>query len=262
MAEPILPNLQEPAVPPRRSRLRTLTGLLLLGAMVGGVWAFGYWEPRLLPVRTIEVQGEVHNHSSTLLQETLAKRLHGGFLTADLRDLKSAAEELAWVGGVSIRRVWPDRLQVRVLEHRPVARWKGDGLVTADGVIFRPRGGVVPAGLPFLEGDEQRARELVERYLKWRDALMLAGHLIDTLSVDARGAWRVELVSNTQLELGAADVEQRLTRFIGAAPQLDAAGKADRVDLRYSNGFAVRWARSSSHRARRRPLRRRYPKSR
>lgn len=226
---------------PRRTRLRALGGLLLLGTMIGGIWAFGYWEPRLLPVRMIEVQGELHHHSSELLRETLVGRLQGGFLTADLKDLKQAAESLPWVGGASIRRVWPDRLQVRVLEHRPVARWKGDGLVTAEGVVFRPRG-QVPAGLPLLEGDESRSRELVERYLKWRDALMLAGQLIDTLGVDARGAWRLDLVSKTRLELGTDDIERRLTRFIGAVSQLDAAGRAQLVDLRYSNGFAVKWA--------------------
>lgn len=246
MADPI-PTPQVPPAEPvtRRLRLRTLTGLLLLGAMAGGIWAFGYWEPRLLPVRIIEVQGELHHHSSELLRETLAKRLQEGFLTADLNDLKQAAEELPWVGGVSIRRVWPDRLQVRVSEHRPVARWKGDGLVTAEGVIFRPRG-QVPAGLPMLVGDEQRARELVEHYLKWRDSLMMAGQLIDTVTVDARGAWSLDLVSNTRLELGTDDIEQRLARFIAAVPQLEAAGRLRLVDLRYSNGFAVKWANSAS----------------
>jgi cell division protein FtsQ len=243
---PILPNLQEPEPTVRPSRTRALSGALLLVMMVGAVWAFGYWEPRLLPVQVIEVQGELHHNSSEQLRETLVQRLSGGFLTADLNDLKQAAEALPWVGGASIRRVWPDRLQVRVDEHRPVARWKGDGLVTAEGVIFHPRIGTVPAGLPLLEGDEQRARELAQRYLQWRDQLMLAGQLIDTLGVDARGAWRVGLVSKARLELGTNDIEKRLARFINAAPQLDAAGRADLIDLRYSNGFAVKWAGSAS----------------
>lgn len=254
MAEPTAPRQPPPletappsAPPPvpRRTRLRAFGGLLLLLAMATGVWAFGYWEPRLLPVRIIEVQGELHHHSSELLRDTLIQRLQGGFLTADLRDLKQAAEGLSWVGGAGIRRVWPDRLQVRVVEHRPVARWRGDGLVTAEGIIFHP-GGPIPAGLPLLDGEEAHARELVQRYLKWRDSLMLAGQLIDTLAVDPRGAWRLDLVSNTRLELGTADIERRLTRFIGAVPQLEAAGRAKIVDLRYSNGFAVKWAGSAA----------------
>lgn len=225
--------------------MRALTGLLLLVAMGGGVWAFGYWEPRLLPVRVIEVQGELHHHSSELLRKTIGERLSGGILTADLDDLKRAAEDLAWVGKASLRRIWPDRLQVRVEEHKPAARWGRDGLVTAEGLVFHPHTGTVPAGLPMLEGDEQRAPELVSRYLKWRDDLMLAGQLIDGVALDARGAWRLDLVSGTHLELGTDQIEQRLARFIGAVAQLEAAGRADVVDMRYSNGFAVRWAHSA-----------------
>ena len=224
-----------------RPRLRGLTGLALLAALAFAAWQFAYWEPRLLPVKVIEINGELHHHSSQLLTETIGERLRGGILTADLWDLKRAAEDLAWVGSASLRRVWPDRLVVEVSEHRPVARWNDGGLVTAEGLVFRPKSGTIPAGLPTLEGDDPRAPEVAERYLAWRDRLMLAGHLIQTLSVDARGAWSLTLVSGPRLELGAEHEEERLGRFIRSAAQLEAAGRVLVVDLRYANGFAVRW---------------------
>ncbi|MCG6896609.1 MAG: cell division protein FtsQ/DivIB [Thiocapsa sp.] len=244
MADPTLRTAAtEMPVHQRRSvRLRALLGLVLIALMATGVWLLGEWEPRLLPVRIIEVEGELHHHSSQLLQQTISERLHGGILTADLHDLRSAAEDLAWVGRASVRRIWPDRLLVEVEEHRPVARWNRDGLVTAEGVVFRPGTGTVPAGLPLLEGDDQRAPQVVRRYQKWRDELMLVGHLIQTLSVDPRGAWHVELVTGAELHLGTEAVEQRLARFIASAGQLEAAGRLLAVDLRYSNGFAVKWA--------------------
>jgi cell division protein FtsQ len=220
-------------------------GVLLLAAMAGGAWMFGYWEPRLLPIRVIEVDGELHHHSSQLLQKTISERLHGGILTADLADLKAAAEELSWVGRASIRRVWPDRLRVKVEEHRPIARWNADGLVTAEGVVFRPQSGTMPAGLPLLEGDDKRAPDLTKRYLAWREELMRVGHLIQALTVDSRGDWRIDLVTGVQLRLGTGPVEERLTRFIASASQLEAAGKLQVVDLRYANGFAVKWISSA-----------------
>lgn len=226
--------------------MRALTGLLVLGALVAGTWQFAYWEPRLLPIRVIEVQGELHNHSTEMLQQTIGERLKGGILTADLRELKEAADGLSWVGGASIRRVWPDRLQVRVEEHKPVARWNDRDLVTAEGLVFLPRGGAVPAGLPTLEGEDRRAPEVVARYLKWRDDLMLVGHLIQTLAVDARGAWSLDLVSGVRLELGTEQIDQRLQRFLANATQLEAAGQPKIVDLRYSNGFSVTWRRSAT----------------
>jgi cell division protein FtsQ len=227
---------------PSRVSWLAVFGVLLMLGMAGGVWLFGRWEPQLLPVRIIEVEGELHHHSSRLLQETISERLVGGILSADLEDLKNAAEDLAWVNRASVRRVWPDRLQVAVEEHRPIARWNGDGLVTAEGVVFTPGTGTVPAGLPLLEGDDQRAPEVVKRYQQWRDDLMLIGHLIQTLSVDPRGAWRVDLVMGAELYLGTEAVDQRLARFISSATQLEAAGQPMVVDLRYSNGFAVKWA--------------------
>ncbi len=165
-------------------------------------------------------------------------------------ELKAAAEELSWVGRVSLRRVWPDRLQVRVEEHRPLARWNADALVTAEGIVFHPGTGTIPAGLPVLEGDDTRAPEVVRRYQQWRDDLMLVGHLIQVLSVDPRGDWRLELVMGTELRLGTGDIEERLARFIASAPQLEAAGQPLEVDLRYSNGFAVKWAPSADPRGR------------
>ncbi len=251
MAEKQTPApVEEPERKPRFKRLLALGGLSLLGSIVGVAWLFGYWEPRLLPVRMIEVEGEVHSHSSDRLRQIIGERLRGGILTADLQALKAAAEELPWVGSASLRRVWPDRLQVRVEEHHPIARWNAEGLVTARGVVFNPGTGTVPAGLPMLEGDDKRAPVVVGKYQQWRDELMLVGHLIQSLSVDARGAWRVDLVSGTRLELGTDHVEQRLARFIGSASQLDAAGQAEVVDLRYSNGFVVKWAPSAEAQAR------------
>jgi cell division protein FtsQ len=234
----------------RSGRWLALVGLLLISAMASGVWLLGHWEPHLLPVRIIAVEGELHHHSSRLLQETLSERLSGGILTADLKDLKQAAEDLAWVGRASVRRVWPDRLQVEVEEHRPIARWNRDGLVTAEGIVFRPGTGTVPAGLPLLEGEDRRAPEVVKRYTQWRDDLMLIGHLIQSLSVDPRGAWRVELVMGVELYLGTENVDQRLARYIASATQLEAAGQPLVVDLRYSNGFAVKWAANAEPQAR------------
>ncbi len=236
----------EPKADPSRagtsSRLLAISGILAFLAMGVGVWLFGYWEPRLLPIRVIEVEGELHHHSSQRLQETLSERLRGGILTADLSDLKTAAEALPWVGHASLRRVWPDTLQVSVEEHRPIARWNADGLVTAEGIVFHPRGGAVPTGLPLLEGDDKRAPEVTARYLKWRDDLMPVAHLIQSISVDPRGDWRVVLVMGTELRLGTGPVEERLARYIASAPQLEAAGQPLMVDLRYSNGFSVKWA--------------------
>jgi cell division protein FtsQ len=227
------------------SRLRALLGMMIFVMLGGAGWLLLRWEPTLLPIRLIQVEGEVHHHSSQQLQERLTERLRGGILTADLVDLKSAAEELPWVGQATLRRIWPDTLRVQVQEYRPVARWNFDGLVTAEGIVFRPHGGTIPSSLPLLEGSDKRAPEITARYLKWRTALERAGQGIQSLSIDPRGDWRLKLLSGAELRLGTVMVEERLARYLASASQLEAAGRPLTVDLRYSNGFSVKWAPST-----------------
>lgn len=226
----------------RVTQLRGALGALAFLAIGTGFWLLGQSEERLLPVRVIEVEGELHHHSSQMLQRRLTERLSGGILTVDLVDLKSVAEDLPWVGKATLRRVWPDTLKVSVEEHRPIARWNADGLVTAEGVVFRPSGASLPPGLPLLEGEDARSSDVTGRYLKWRDDLMAIGQVIDVLSVDRRGDWRLRLRDGLELRLGTGPIEERLLRFIASCQQLEAAGKLEVVDLRYSNGFSVKWA--------------------
>ena len=224
------------------ARLRSLLGILILLALGAAGWLFQRWEATLLPIRLIQVEGEVHHHSSQQLQERLTERLRGGILTADLVELKQTAEELPWVGQATLRRVWPDTLRVQVREYRPIARWSLDGLVTADGIVFRPHGGTIPSNLPLLEGDDKRAPEITARYQQWRTALARIGQSIERLSVDPRGDWRLKLSTGAELRLGTTQVEERLARYLASASQLEAAGRPLMVDLRYSNGFSVKWA--------------------
>lgn len=224
------------------ARVRAVFGVLILVALVAAGWQLLRWEPMLLPIRFIQVEGEVHHHSSQQLQERLTARLRGGILTTDLRQLQQAAEELPWVGHATLRRVWPDTLRVAVEEYRPVARWNFDGLVTAEGVVFRPQGQTISPNLPLLEGDDRRAPEIMARYLAWRTQLDTVSQDIERLTVDARGDWRLKLSSGVELRLGTTQVEERLARYVASALELAAAGRPLLIDLRYSNGFSVKWA--------------------
>ncbi|AGA91791.1 cell division septal protein [Thioflavicoccus mobilis 8321] len=226
----------------RRAMLRWFFVAVLVGLSIQGLALLRWAEPRLLPVRAVIIDGEVHRHSLAVLQETVAAQLTGGIVTMDLAAVKQALEALPWVAAVSLRRVWPERLQVRVIEHQPMARWGGDGLVTATGEVFRPDPNTIPGGLPQLIGDDREAERVVARYFEWRERLMPLNLEIATLACDARGAWRLALHNGIELALGTDSIDERLARFIQAYPTLRLAGLPVAVDLRYTNGLAVRWA--------------------
>ena len=56
-------------------------------------------------------------------------------------------------------------------------------------------------------------------------------------------SWRVQLSNGLTVEVGRHDPMQRVERFVRVYPAILAAanGRLVAVDLRYSNGFAVRW---------------------
>lgn len=231
------------ALPPSRGALiaRLLTAVILIGALIGAGFIALRWEPRLLPIRVVTIDGEMRGLSREALQQTIAAHITGGILTQSLASLRAEVEGLPWIDSASVRRVWPDRIVFTVREHEAVARWGDNGLATADGIVFRPRDGRLPAGLPRLDGADAMAPEVVERLQRWRPRLAELGLIIDGISRDDRGDWSLMLLGGTQLHLGTEDIETRFERLLAAYPQVEAIGIPTRIDLRYSNGFAVRW---------------------
>jgi cell division protein FtsQ len=229
-----------------RRLLRWASAAVLLILMAGGAYALMLWEPQRLPVRIVTVAGEAKHLSSQILQQRVIDHISGGILTQDLTELKLAVEAMAWVRSAGLRRHWPDRLEIDVEEHEALARWGKDGLVTADGVVFRPDKTTFPEGLRMLEGLDEHAPEVVARFLAWEPRLAAIDLGIDKLSRDARGAWTLRCSAGFTLALGKARAEERIARFIRAYPQLVAAGMPSVVDMRYSNGLAVRWSEAGS----------------
>jgi cell division protein FtsQ len=60
---------------------------------------------------------------------------------------------------------------------------------------------------------------------------------------DTRGSWVLKLANGIKVKVGRQEHERRLRRFIvGYSNQLvGQVKKIDTVDLRYTNGFAVKW---------------------
>jgi cell division protein FtsQ len=214
-----------------------LSGLLLWGRVQ-------LQNPQVLAVRTVQVDGEMRYLKRENLEQVVAQAVNGNFFTLDLMRMRKQIERLPWVASVSVRRVWPDALRVRVTEQVPFAYWGKDALVSREGVVFRPK--ILPhlEGLATLQGEAQHARSITQEYQRMDTLLQTVGLRVSDLRVDARQARRIETNNGLTLQLGRRDVMPRLTRFVQLYPDLisqESERQLDTVDLRYSNGFAVHW---------------------
>ena len=75
---------------------------------------------------------------------------------------------MPWVRKVALRRQWPQRLEVTIEEHAPLARWNDAALVNTDGEVFVAD---YDGELPQFAGPDGRAAEIAARYREWGEAL-------------------------------------------------------------------------------------------
>ena len=220
-------------------------GILAVGAAaVGGAQLYQYLTaPSTFPLQSVRFDSRLEHVRQAELHEALDPLLGPGFWGLEVAAIRGSLEALPWVRTAKVRRVWPGTLQITIREHRAVARWNEAALLSAGGEVFEPARGTWPDDLPELEGPSGRAVEVGERYRGWRDVLAGAGEELRAVKLDARESWRLRLEGGGIVELGRQDVDARLSRFIDALPAL--ADEQDEplvaADLRYPNGFAVRW---------------------
>ena len=195
----------------------------------------------IFPLREVEVTGAPAHVTYAQVADIVRTELRGNFFTMSLPAARSAFEKLPWVRSVNVRRQWPDRLEVSLEEHVPLARWGNEALVNVQGDVFRA---AYDGELPTFIGPPDSAKEIAIQYAYFKRALEAIGQMPVQVQVTPRRAWEVRLASGTTLALGREHIEARLTRYIAAfgASIGRLQRRIDYVDLRYSNGFAVRIA--------------------
>ena len=140
---------------------------------------------------------------------------------------------------MALRRQWPDRLEVALEEHVPLARWGSTALVNTHGEVFAAAS---DQNMPLFAGPEASAKEIAIQFGYFRRRLAAIGQEPVEVQVSARRAWQLRLASGLTLKLGRERIEARLDRYIALYHRTirPLQRRLDYVDLRYPNGFAVR----------------------
>lgn len=233
--------------------LNAIADLLMLVAAAALLVAGAVWVVRVpsLPVKHVVFAEPLPHTRRGEVEQVLPGSLKGNFFSLNLEQVRGSLEKLPWVRKVDVRRQWPDRLEVRVEEHKPVARW-GDGrgeLVNSYGEVFAA---VLPeteaSGLPILFGPNGTAQDVLKHYSEFVGAFASVGEKPVQVTLSQRLAWQLKLQNGMLVDIGReqpkAPVGVRLQRFLSIYPETVArqAIRPAVVDLRYPNGFAMRMA--------------------
>jgi cell division protein FtsQ len=194
------------------------------------------------PMRHLVVTGEFRQVSDTRVRSAVMPLVQDGFFAVDLGDVRATLSKLPWVQRVEVRKRWPDRLEVSLVEYRPLARWGSNRMLSENGELFpAPKG--LGSELPLFEGPESRASELMAFHSLARPLFLGSGLRVAIVRLSARGSWNLTLSDGCEIEVGRGDPQLRLARFARLMPRIDAADPRElqRADLRYTNGFALTW---------------------
>ena len=121
------------------------------------IFGLGYLATKLLsakafPIRQVQVDGYFRYVNQNSLKAKISPHISGNFFTIDVKKIHKAIKTLRWVDSVSITRVWPDKLRIRIVEERPVARWHKGGLLNSGGKFMSVRSMKAFRHLPVFRG--------------------------------------------------------------------------------------------------------------
>ena len=237
-------------------RLMNVVSGLVFAGVAGALLVAGAGRIARLPmfeIAAIEVWGDLARSSVPTIRANALPALAGNFFTIDMQQARRAFEQVPWVRHATVRRVWPNRLVVRLEEHQAAARWESaadDGgverLVNVQGDLFDANlGDIEDDALPLFAGPEGSAPQMLALWRRLQSAFERRGLVIEKLALSGRGSWRVETDRAATIVLGRGSDDEllaRTERFLRTLPQVRGRWPAplEHADLRHPNGYALR----------------------
>jgi cell division protein FtsQ len=215
-------------------------GLLLIPLVAGAIYLDEM--EQILPIRSIQLQGNFANLDQREVEVTLEKYIGQGFFSLDIHQLQQSIKASPWTEAVSVRRIWPDRLRVMIFERKPVARWDADHLLSDRARIYKADSREF-SHLPLVHAVNHQPDWVLREFRRLQARFDTVDERLVMLQVDSRGAFNVELINGLQIKLGRDGIDHKIDRLVNIYQQqiLPRREQIERLDLRYSNGFAVAW---------------------
>lgn len=221
------------------SEWRRFVSLLVVAVPVALVWLC--WVALDRRIETVHVVSELTPEESAAVSAAVHASIDGGILSVDIDKVADTLLALSWPRSVSVRRVWPDRLEVDVTRSTLIARWNGDRYLTSTGAVVTSED--PGEALPLLECAMASPREAMEMYGMLHGIAAAETLVLTELRQNRIGEWQIRFTDGMTVNLGADQVINRMHRFIAAwrDSKVTNSGAIAYVDTRYPNGVAIRF---------------------
>ena len=195
------------------------------------------------PIELINISGDLKRVSAKSIDSYTNNLLKKGFLSFNASEVQEKVESLDWVQSAEIIRVWPNKIDIRIIEESLLGIWNNDLILNSSGKLYVVDKRSVPEKIPKLNGPKGTETEVMDVFIKIENLLTGRGLYLESITLDARGSWSFTIRRNIEINLGKTEIDQKLERFFLAFDQslLAKINKVSYIDLRYSEGLAVSW---------------------
>jgi cell division protein FtsQ len=194
------------------------------------------------PIKTVRVYGLNHVDQREV-RDLLYPLVDHGFFSINVEHIRDCLRQISWVSDLYVRRVWPDEVVVTLSEKTPAAKWNDDALLSEGGELFTPKQNTWPSGLPKFVGPSGQQIFMLRNFDDMNRLFIPLHAKISYLELTPYLTWKLTLDNGITMQIGHKDILTRLNQFVKVYPRIVGARAADidYIDLRYSNGVAVRW---------------------
>jgi cell division protein FtsQ len=136
---------------------------------------------------------------------------HSSLLFLDVGDARARLEAIPWVAEATVRKFYPDRLQITITEREPFALWQINGkvqVIAADGTVLSNRIEPRLASLPFVVGPGAAAA--ARDFLAVLDAYPAIRDQVRASIFVAERRWNLRLKSGLDVRLPDVNIEAAL----------------------------------------------------
>lgn len=232
-------------------QIKFLVRVILAVLVIASVMLMVDWGLRsaTMPIEEITFKGRFKNITHAQLENVIAKHLKNNFLMVNLEIMQKDIEQLPWIYRASVRRKWPTGLYIEFMEQELVAHWGKTAWLNSSGDIINLKNIELDGiSLPTVIGPEKNSTQLLHTLNSYQKIFLKVGMSLSRLTVSDRNSYRLTTSSGVEIILGKQNIDSRLERFLNVYPDTLARhqGAFSRVDLRYTNGFAVLWNETAS----------------
>ena len=220
---------------------RAYNWLLLLMPVIGTAVYLSY-QDTMLPIKTIRLSGTFQYIDQREIESSVQQFIGEGFFSLDINRVLKVLNDKPWAESISIRRVWPDRLNIVIVEKIPVARWDKNHLLSDKAIVYQAKTRAF-AGLPLVHTAGNNPGRILHLYYRLANQFAGLNETVVAVRKDSRGALDIQLENGLKIKVGRSDIERKIARFTVIYRQQIQPRRAEiqQLDLRYSNGFAVAW---------------------